>query len=136
MLEYMFFHNKLLEKYLAFLGSKGISYSQKNDEMGIVVSIPEDLDEELEEEAYTYYDKLLSDQEKLMEEEGNTLDRNFAALTINLSDGTTLFAPISPDILNRALSVITIEELGKITEAIVEALESRDARSICKRVLE
>ena len=133
MLDYIFFHERLLDKYLCFLKERNIVHSQRRDEMGLVVSIPEDLDDEIEEAADAYYEELLASQEELMEEEGDPLDKNFAALTVNLSDGRVVYAPVRPALLNQLLTIISAQELGEVVDAIVSAVENPDVRPICKR---
>lgn len=133
MLDYIFFHERLLDKYLTFLTEREIPHTQRRDEMGLVVSIPEDLGEDLEEEADTFYEELLASQEELMAEEGDPLDKNLAALTVNLASGRVAYAPVRPELLNRLLTAVSAQELGELIDAIVTAVEDPDLRPICKR---
>lgn len=133
MLDYIFFNENLLGRYLDYLKEHGIRFEQRNDEMGMVVSIPEDLPEETEEGADDYYEELLASQETLLEEDGESQHHSIAAITVNLSDGRTVYAPVRPDLLNRLLESISAQELGEIVDAIVNSVENPDETPICKR---
>src|SRR5688500_11029586 len=133
MLDYIFFNDKLLEKYIAFLEERGIDFDKRRDEMGFVVSIPEDLENGLEDEADSFYEELLARHEDLMETEGDPLDKNVAAITVNLSDGRVVYAPVRPALLNKLLAAISPQEVGELVHAIATCVENPDDRPICKR---
>ena len=133
MLDYIFFNENLLDRYLAFLEERGISFDKRRDEMGFVVSIPEDLENGLEDEADAFYEELLERQEEVMETEGDPLDKNVAAITVNLTDGRVVYAPVRPALLNKLLASISAQEVGELVHAIASAIENPDERPICKR---
>ena len=87
MLEYIFFHNRPRKYFIRYLSNNGIRYNEKEDDhMGMVVAIPEDLDELILEEIEHHYDELMEDAEELLAEEEGDTGKQVAAITIDLDD--------------------------------------------------
>jgi hypothetical protein len=82
------------------------------------------------------YDELLTLNQQLFEtEHPEDVDNHHAAgVVVNLADGSTVYADISPRLLGRVMEVLTAEELGELVNAIVDAVECPDQRSLCQRV--
>lgn len=134
MLDYIFFHEQPMGLFEQFLKEKNIPYEKdEEDDLGKVIAIPEDLDDALGEGIDEYYEELLADSEKLLNDEGGGPEKHVAALTVNLTDGRTAYAPIRPELLNAILTAITPQEMGELVDAIVTAVESPNESSICKR---
>lgn len=133
MLEYIFFHEKPRNQFLQYLAEQGTPYVEQNDSMGMVVAVSEDLGEDIEELIEARYDKLMEDAEELLIEEGETAEKDNAAITITLDDGKTIYASVSPNVINRVLSVITTQELNDLVNSIVSSVLNPDDRPICSR---
>ncbi|RDH91229.1 MAG: hypothetical protein DIZ77_03545, partial [endosymbiont of Seepiophila jonesi] len=56
-----------------------------------------------------------------------------AGVNITLKGGRTVQAAIDPKVMRRLLEVVTAEELGDLVNAIADAVENPDQRSICQR---
>ncbi len=128
MLEYMFFDERVRERFGEFLKSKGVEYCF-SDENGLVVMVPEDLPEELDEAIDKQYEKLLQETAELLEDE--VIEHSAAGVRVQLSDGTPCQVRIDPDLFARMLGCITLEELRDLVQDIALGVENPDDRPIC-----
>ena len=133
MLEYIFFHDEPRKQFIQYLAQQDIAYVEQNDSMGMVVAVPEDMGEEIEDAIETHYDKLMENAEELLNEGGEAAEKDVAAITITLDDGKTIYASVSPDVINRVLGVITTQELNDLVNSIVTSVLNPDDRPLCKR---
>jgi hypothetical protein len=133
MLDYIFFHQPSLDQFVDYLKRHGIPYEARDDEMGLVVAIPDDLPDETADPLDAYYEQLLDDAENLLSDEDETAETHTAGLNITLSDGRTTSVEVTPELLNRILGAITIEELNRLVDAIVSSVENPDNRPLCQR---
>lgn len=133
MLEYIFFHDEPRSQFIQYLAKQNIPYAEQDDSMGMVVSVPEDMGEEIEQEVETRYDELMENAEELLAEDGEQAEKEVAAITITLENGKTAYASVSPKILNRILAVITPRELNDLVNSIVTSVQNPDVRPLCKR---
>ena len=133
MLEYIFFHDEQRKQFIHYLLKQDIPYVEQNDSMGMVVAVPEDMGEETEELVESHYDKLMEDAEELLIGDGEVAEKDVAAITITLDDGKTIYASVSPNVINRVLCVITTQELNDLVNSIVSSVLNPDERPICTR---
>ncbi|MCG6864592.1 MAG: hypothetical protein LJE58_04100 [Thiogranum sp.] len=133
MLEYIFFHQQSLEQFVMRLEQQSIPYQARDDDMGLVVAIADDLPDAITDPLDAYYDKLLEDAENLSVEEGEAAENYTAGLNITLSDGRTTSVEVAPELLNRILGAISFAELNQLLEAIVSSVENPDNRPLCQR---
>jgi hypothetical protein len=133
MLEYIFFHQQSLEQFVVRLEQQSIPYQARDDDMGLVVAIADDLPDAITDPLDAYYDKLLEDAENLSVEEGEAAENYTAGLNITLSDGRTTSVEVAPELLNRILGAISFAELNQLLEAIVSSVENPDNRPLCQR---
>jgi hypothetical protein len=133
MLEYIFFHKPLLDRFLKQLEQHNVPCETRDDAMGLVVAVAEDLDDALFEQIDEFYEALLQDTQELLDSDNNTSEKHAAAICLNLKNGDTVDAPIDPALLKRLLSVISYEELNELVEAIVDGVENPDRRPFCQR---
>ncbi|MES9844934.1 MAG: hypothetical protein ABW131_09845 [Candidatus Sedimenticola sp. 6PFRAG5] len=133
MLEYIFFDERPWNRFTEFLQQKGLSPQAEHEEQGYMVRLPEDTDDELMDDIEDFYDEMLDMNQALFTEEEGEDHRHSAGVTVNLSDGRTVQAAVDPGLLNRILEVVSTEELGLLVNAIADAVENPDDRSICRR---
>lgn len=110
-----------------------VTYTEQDDSMGMVIAVPECLGEETEDEIESRYDELMEDAEELLIEDGEAAEKDVAAITITLDDGKTVYASVSPKVLNSILGVITIQELNELVNSIVSSVQNPDQRPFCSR---
>jgi len=133
MLEYIFFHDEPRKQFINYLVKKDIPYEEQNDSMGMVVAVSEDLGEDLEDVIETRYNELMENAEELLTEDGVSAEKDVAAITITLDDGKTIYASVSPNVINRILAVISTQELNDLVNSIVSSVLNPDKRPICTR---
>ncbi len=135
MIEFAFFQRPPLERFLEVARKAGVSARVEEEEEGFTVAIDESLDDDLLEEMEALYDELLEMDQDLFEA-GEAEGDNYlmAGVTVQLGDGSTVYANVRPDLLQKVLGAITPDELGELVSAIADAVENPDQRSLCQRV--
>ena len=133
MLEYIFFHDGPRRQFLQYLESHDIPHVEQNDTMGMIVAVPEDMGEDIEDKIETNYDELMENAEELLIEDGEGAEKDVAAITISLQSGETIYASVDSKVLNRILGVITTQELNDLVNSIVSSVENPDDRPFCNR---
>ncbi len=133
MLEYILFHQQSFDQFVAHLEQVRVSYESRDDDMGLVIAIADDLPEAVIDQVDAVYDALLAKAEHLLSEAGHPPEDYTASLTIRLNDGRTTSVAVPPQLLNRILSVITYAELNELVDSIVAGIEHPDNRPLCRR---
>ena len=137
LLEYIFFHQQPCDLFKAFLHSKNVELIKEGvdetDVEAFVVYIADDLDDVVSEQIEDFYDEMMELSESLVIQAGEADEMNNVGLAVSLNDGRSVLATVDPDVLNRILTVISHDELGKLVDTIADAVESPDERSLCKR---
>ena len=133
MLEYIFFHKQLLEQFVEQLERLNIPCETRDDAMGLVAGVSDDLDDALVEQVDEVYDALMDDAEKLFDVDEKTDEMQSAAFCIKLKNGDSVDAPINTALLKRILTVLSYEELNELVKAIVDSVENPDHRPFCQR---
>jgi len=136
MLEYLFFNQIVADKFTAFLQSKKLTWELSKDPMleSIVVKTPEDIEDELWDELDDFHESLGAEDQKLLEDnlENTEEETNAAGIYIQLANGNQTVAQINPEIMNRMLGVISMDEFNEFVETIVSSVENPDDSPICK----
>jgi len=130
MMEYIFFDLDLSTRFVEHASQLGVECTRAQDEMGIVVAVPEDLPEAVEAALENRYDELLEQQAALVEAAEPGL-KHVAAIHIALSDGRPCLVRIAPEMMNRLLECISIDELHQLVTAIARDVENPDSRALC-----
>ena len=137
LLEYIFFHPQSCERFKQFLQQNGVAMLKEGvdqtDVEGLTVYISDDLDEEISEKIENFYDEMMELDESLVIEDDDSDEYSQVGLAVTLNDGRSVMASVDPDVLNRVLTVITHDELGKLVDVIADAVENPDQRPLCKR---
>lgn len=134
MLEFIFFNKKTCDLFADSASSPGIEPIIENEDESYIVRLPEDIDDVILEKLEDYYDELLDmDRDLAEQEEGSADDIHAAGISVQLKNGRTVYAGISPELLNRVMKNISSEELNILVCAIVDAVENPDDRSLCQR---
>jgi len=132
-LEYIFFDERPWRRFIEFLQDQELAPETSKDDEGWLVMLPEDIDDDLNDRVEAFYDKMLDFNEILVAEAEGEDHVHAAGVNITLKDGRTVQAAIDPKVMRRLLEVVTAEELGDVVNAIADAVENPDQRSICQR---
>lgn len=73
MLEYIFFDAALRDRFTAYAKSRGVNCSMQDDNMGMVVAVPENISEDTATALERCYDELEDEQTELATEEDGGL---------------------------------------------------------------
>ena len=131
MMEYIFFNAELAERFAEFARLIGTSSEKRSDNLGLVVAVPEDLDEELGNRLDTYYAHLLDEQADMVEQAEPGL-KHTTAINITLADGRPCAIRIEPAMMNRLMSCLSIDEIHELATSIARSVENPDNRPLCQ----
>ena len=133
MLEYVFFHEEPRTRFQHYLSELNIGWIQVDGDPESLVQVAEDA---LADRIEAVYDELFSADQALYDASLPESAEHYAGsgLVVNLKDGRSVYADLSPALLNRVLSAVSPEELGTLVDAIVSAVENPDERSFCQRM--
>ena len=134
MMEYVFFHPLPCERFVAFLLERNIEPETKSDGETWEVRLPEALPEALDDAIEDYYDQMLELNQELHDREEQDDGYHAAGVMVNLAGGETVYAQVDPALLARIMKVLTPEEFGEVVNAIVDAVENPDERTMCQRM--
>lgn len=127
MLEYIFFHESLRDRFVDFLRAHGVE-AELSEADGLMVAVPDDLDDELSERIENEYDLLLQEHTEVMD---GILEKDVAGVRVVLANGMPATIRLDPDLLARLLQSISMEELRDMVQAIAEQVEHPDDRPLC-----
>ncbi len=136
MLEYVFFDPRPRDRFVRFVEEAGLTPGLEDDDGLLKVLLPEDIDDDLAERIEGYYDEMMELGRELYEQEGEDDEVGYhtAGITVQLRDGSNVYAQVDPRLLGRIMEVLTPEEFNLVVNAIAEAVENPDARSLCQRM--
>ncbi len=137
MLEYLFFTQEIADKFIVFLITKELAWEQNIDPMlnSIVIKTSEDIEDDLWDELDDYHEKLAVEDQLLLEQTlvDTDTETNAAGIYIQLANGEQTVAQINPDVMNRMLGVISMDEFNDFVETIVSSVEKPDDSPICEK---
>ena len=131
MMEYIFFNTEIAERFAEFARLIGTGYEKRSDNMGLVVAVPEDIDDELGNRLETYYAHLLDEQAEMVEQSEPDL-KHTAAINITLADGRPCAIRIEPALMNRLMGCLSIAEIHELATTIARSVENPDNRPLCQ----
>ncbi|MEJ2060376.1 MAG: hypothetical protein P8Y64_07805 [Gammaproteobacteria bacterium] len=134
MLEYIFFYEPSMDRFIAFLKERGIAYETRKDSLDEpIVRVPDDLDETTDDAIDSFYEELMGEYEDMLAQGGDPDEQHVTALTIGLNNGRTVYAPLKPQMMNRLMQAFSSTEIQELVDSIVTAVENEDDRPLCKR---
>ena len=136
MIEYLFFNTEISLKFIALLKQKGVAWEEAKEDVheSIIIKVSEDIGDELWDELDEDYDDLSEKDQLLLEASmKDDNDVSTAGIYIQLKGGKQTVANINPDVMNRMLKVINMEEFNEFIEVIVNSVEEPDDTAICQR---
>lgn len=129
--EYIFFDARLRDNFVECTRSMGVEYELRDDGMGLIVAVPEDLTDDLEEALEAHYDELQEEQSDLLTQSEGGL-KKLAGFQLVLPDGQTCTVALQPDMASRLLSCFSFEEVRVLFETVARsALDPKD-RPLCE----
>ena len=137
--EYTFFDEPIAQRFCEALQLHGVSASiaseeEGNGEVSYCVSIDGSLEDALAETLESLYSELLfGDQAAQIEgnEDGALADA--CGVQIKLACGEYTTVAIHPVVMNKVLSVLTVDELQRCLAQVAEDIENPKSGPICRR---
>ncbi len=127
MMEYIFFDAGLRDSFVEHAQGMGVDCVLQDDSMGLVVAVPEDLDDELMDALEARYDELQQDQSRLELSEGGF--KRLAGFRFDLPDGRSCMVPLQTEMANRLLASFSMEEIqalfGEVARRALNPTEDR-----------
>lgn len=136
MLEYLFFNTVFAEKFIHILEQHGLPYQQQHESVqnAILITTSEDLDDDLWDRIDEAYDDLSEQDQKLLQSKLDDDSKIHAAgIYIQLKDDQQTIARINPDVMNRMLEKISMDEFNAFIEAVVQSVEQPDDSPFCEK---
>jgi hypothetical protein len=130
-MEYIFFNDSISRRFAEFVQVLGIPCQEKGDAMGLIVAVPEDLDDSLSNRLETYYAMLMDDQADLVEADEPKL-KHVAGINITLADGRPCTIRIEPEMMGKLMGCLSIDEIHQFATTIAHSVENPDNRPLCK----
>lgn len=131
MFEYIFFDAALRDRFVKYAASRGVHYTLQDDNMGMVVAVPEDIAEEVEEALEQHYEELEQEQSELLIEEDGGL-RQLAGFRYTLPDGRSCMVPLQTEVANRLLAAFSMEEVQALFETVARSALHPGEEHLCK----
>ena len=130
MMEYIFFNDSISRRFAEFVQVLDIPCQERRDQMGLIVAVPEDLDDLTANRLETYYAMLMDDQADLVEAAEPDLKR-VAGINITLADGRPCTIRIEPAMMGRLMGCLSIAEIHQLATAIARSVENPDDKPLC-----
>jgi len=130
MLEYVFFSADTRQRFSDFLRENGVELQLLEGD-GLLVGIPEDLADALNDRIDALYDRLLDEDAAQLESSEGGVEKHAAGVRVQLRDGTPCTIRLAPELMARMLGCITLEELRDTVQDIVQQAETPNDLPIC-----
>lgn len=128
MMEYMFFDAALRDRFVEKARELGVDCQLKDDSMGLVVGVPENLREPVEAELEACYDTLQVEEASRVDRSEGGLQKHLAGFRVELPDGRTTQVALPPSMASRLLECFSLEEIQTLFAAVARrALHPEDA---------
>lgn len=125
--EYIFFDAGLRDRFVEYASGQGAECELRDDTMGLVVAIPEDIGDELVDALEARYDELQDQQADLMSGMEGGLGK-LAGFKLVLPDGQTCMVPLQADMASRLLASFSLEEIQVLFDTVARsALDPKDS---------
>lgn len=139
-MEYLFFNESLAKKFIEFCKEKGVqavieAEASFTEEATYNVTLADITDDDLMESVEEFYNELFFG-EQAAEIEGNDGSGALAdacGVQVQLQSGQFTTVAIHPKIMNKLLSVLTVEELQSFLSQVAEDIENPKDGPICRR---
>lgn len=132
MLEFMFFDETLMQRFLDFARDRGLACNAAPDRVaGWVVGLPEAMDTDLLAAIEARYDELMAEQETMTEQQTDWVEAHLAGVEVILGDGRVHTVRLEAPLAKRLLEHFAPREMQALVEAIARSLAADGDRPLC-----
>ncbi|MGA8863209.1 MAG: hypothetical protein WBM09_05480 [Gallionella sp.] len=128
--EYIFFDAGLRDRFVQYAGELGVACELRDDTMGLIVAVPEDLHDDLVDNLESRYDELQDEQSELMSQSGGL--SKLAGFKLVLPDGQISTVPLQPEMANRLLACFSIEEIQALFDTVARSVLDPQDSHLCE----
>ena len=135
-LEYLFFTRAIADQFAKALDERGLPYQEEIEavQAAIVFKVPEEAAINAWDALDDLYDELaIADQALLEVSVEDEMAGSAAGIYLQLANGQQTIAQVDPDVVNRILSVLSLEEFNQFVDTLVKSVEQPDESAICQR---
>lgn len=129
--EYIFFDASLRGKFVEHAKTMGVACELRDDSMGIIAAVPEDIDDDLSDDLEAYYDELQDEQSDLLAQTEGGL-KKLAGFQLVLPDGQTSTVALQPDTAKRLLACFSFDEIQVLFDAVARSALDPKNRPLCE----
>lgn len=136
MMEYMFFDAALRDRFADYARDLGVACTLKDDSMGLIAGVPEDLPAETEEAIEARYEELQAEEASRVDQSEGGLKKHVAGFRLALPDGSSCMVALQPDIANRLLDCFSLEEIQALFATVARNALQPQNTPLCQARLD
>ena len=135
MFEYVFFNEALKGRFVVMLDEEAVAWTSKTSDEGFSIFVSEDIDDHIEERLEAVYDELMDEQRRIVVGDEMDNDEGIHRVGVQFSDGDGVVGQIhlDPELVNRLLREISIEELQELVQVVAAQVMDGGAGALCRR---
>ncbi len=131
--DYIFFDEKLRDRFVGFIAERGIAGDVRPDPMeGFVVAVPDDLADDIENAIEGEYEALMDEQRRLVESTDKDGARDLMGVTVVRSDGQPRVVRLPAHYARRLFEHFSAEEIHELVSAIADSVEHPVDGPLCR----
>jgi len=136
MFEYVFFNEVLRGRFVAMLDEQPLPWDGRDTDEGYSVFVSEDIDDDTMERLEAVYDELMDEQRTIVAADELNHDDGIHRVGVQFSDSDGIVGQVhlDPELVNRLLRVISIEELQELVQTVAAQVTSGGAGALCQKV--
>jgi len=132
--EYMFFDEALRDRFVSFIGDRGVAAEVRADAMaGFVVEVPDDLSEDVMDALDAEHASLMDEQMVQAESTEGWVTHQVAGVDVTLADGRSFVVRLPGPIARQLLEKFTTDDIQSLVTAIAESIEHPIDGPLCKK---
>jgi hypothetical protein len=129
--EYIFFDVGLRDRFVKHARDLGVACELRDDTMGLIVAVSEDLADDLVDDLEGCYDGLQDEQSELISRMEGGLGK-LAGIKLVLPDGQTCMVPLQTDMANRLLACFSLEEIQVLFDTVARSALNPNDSHLCE----
>lgn len=132
--EYIFFDTALCRRFVEFVAERGLAGEVRPDRIeGMVVALPDDLADEIEQAIEDQYEVLMAEQVSLTEAASDSGTRTLMRVAATLADGSLRIVQLPAGYARRLFEQFTTEEMQELVSAIVQSAMNPVEGPLCRQ---
>jgi hypothetical protein len=132
--DYILFDALLCRRFEKFIADRGLKGEVRPDPIeGFVVTLRDDLPDDVEQAIEDEYDALMTEQAGLIEAAGDSGERTLMRVVATLADGSSRLVQLPAAQARRLFEHFSVEEIHDLVSAIVQSAMNPVEGPMCKK---